>query len=213
MKMKLKYLWGVIPLLVAGMYAAQAAGVREYRAGEVPDANDIANILRGGSTPAASQQATPHPKMRGIALDPAYQQPAATQAAPATTYQAPSATYQAPETTQGGETAFALPVRFGFNSAEIQADAMPLLDKVAEGIKMVPGTRVVVEGHTDASGSAAYNDRLSFRRATAVKQYLVYRHNISPSSLVVEGKGENDPLPGTDPYDPRNRRVQFRAVQ
>jgi outer membrane protein OmpA-like peptidoglycan-associated protein len=213
--MKMKYLWRVIPLMVAGICTVQAAGVREYRAGEIPDANDIAKILRGGSSTAAAQQAAPHPKMRGIALDPAYQQ----QPAPATTYQAPAATYQAPETqaqpeaSQAGETAFALPVRFGFNSSEIQPDAMPQLDKVAEGMKMVPGARVVVEGHTDASGSTAYNQRLSYRRAVAVKQYLVYRHNIDSTSLVVEGKGESDPLPGTDPYDPRNRRVQFRAMQ
>jgi len=145
--------------------------------------------------------------MRGLALDPAYQEGPA--AAPPQT-----AVYHAPApTAQAEEGAFSLPVRFGFNSAEIMPDAAPQIDAVAEGIKLVPSARVMIEGHTDAAGSSAYNRRLSYKRASAVKQYLVYRHGISSQSLVVEGKGEDDPLDPANPYAPENRRVQFRAIQ
>jgi outer membrane protein OmpA-like peptidoglycan-associated protein len=206
--MKMKLLWGLAPLVLAGMGAVQAEGVRMYRADEVPNASDIANMLRGGA--AASHK----PKMRGIALDPAYQKPAPAPApAPSAVYHAPEPAAPAVATAEPAEGAFALPVRFGFNSAEIQPDAMPQLDAVAEGIKLVPEARVVIEGHTDASGSNAYNQRLSYRRASAVKQYLVYRHGIRSQSLVVIGKGEDEPLDPANPYAPENRRVQFRAAQ
>jgi len=198
--MKTKLLWGLIPLILAGMSVAQAEGVRMYRAGEVLDPHDIANMLK------------PKPKMRGIALDPAYQKPAAAPA-PAAVYHAPAPTAPVAAAAPAEEGAFALPVRFGFNSAEILPDATSQIDAVAEGIKLVPGARVVIEGHTDAAGSAAYNQRLSYRRASAVKQYLVYRHGISSQSLVVEGKGESEPLDPANPYAPENRRVQFRAAQ
>lgn len=217
--MKRKLLWGLIPLLLAGT-AVQADSVRAYGAGEVPDANDIANILRGGGADPA------RPKMRGIALDPAYQKPAPAptqyqpSAPPAPAPQAtaayqspPPAPAAAPAASSGGASAFSLPIQFGFNSSEIQPAAMPQLDAVAEGIKLVPGAVVVVEGHTDASGSDAYNQRLSYQRANAVKQYLVYRHSISPSALMVEGKGESAPLDPANPYAPENRRVQFRAAR
>lgn len=204
--MKKKLLWGLIPLVLAGMGAVEAAGVRTYQEGEAVNPNDIANMLRG--------KATAHkPKMRGIALDPAYQKPAPAPAPP------PAPVYQAPEpptqvaSAEPAEESFALPVRFGFNSAEILPEAMPQIDAVAEGIKQVPGVRVVIEGHTDASGSASYNRRLSRRRASAVKQYLVYRHGISAKRLIVEGKGESSPLDPANPYAPENRRVQFRAAQ
>ena len=72
---------------------------------------------------------------------------------------------------------------------------------------------IVIEGHTDASGSSAYNKHLSELRALAIKQYLIEQHEIAPSRLIVIGKGEADLLPNRSPSDSVNRRVQFhRAV-
>jgi outer membrane protein OmpA-like peptidoglycan-associated protein len=70
---------------------------------------------------------------------------------------------------------------------------------------------VVIEGHTDARGSDAYNDQLSLKRAYAVKRYLVAMHSIDPGRLRALGMGEYAPLPGRDPMAPENRRVQFRG--
>jgi outer membrane protein OmpA-like peptidoglycan-associated protein len=72
--------------------------------------------------------------------------------------------------------------------------------------------KFVVEGHTDASGSADLNARLSESRAYAVREYLV-SIEIEPSRLLSVGKGESQPLNDSDPRAPENRRVQFRIAQ
>jgi outer membrane protein OmpA-like peptidoglycan-associated protein len=71
-----------------------------------------------------------------------------------------------------------------------------------------PSLSLLIEGHTDALGPDRYNFELSERRAIAVARYLVVHHGIAPERLQVAGKGKSEPLL-SDPYDPRNRRVQF----
>jgi outer membrane protein OmpA-like peptidoglycan-associated protein len=194
--MKTTTRWALLPLALMASGLVHADKVRLYGAQEVPNAEEIADILRGPSAQA------PAMKMRGISLDPSYQKSSAAATQEALT-----------KVSRPAEDAFALPVQFGFNSAEILPDAEPQLDAVAAGIKLVPGARVVVEGHTDAHGPDAYNNRLSQLRASAVKHYLVERHGINPSKLVIEGLGEQAPINSTDPYASENRRVQFRPAQ
>jgi outer membrane protein OmpA-like peptidoglycan-associated protein len=105
-----------------------------------------------------------------------------------------------------------LPVRFELDSAKITASARTQLDALAEGIKLLqPERTVVIEGHTDARGSAFYNDVLSSRRAAAVKIYLVETHGIDPQRLKAVGFGKQHPIEGRDPLAGENRRVQFRG--
>jgi outer membrane protein OmpA-like peptidoglycan-associated protein len=112
-----------------------------------------------------------------------------------------------------GPSSLSLPVRFAFDSAEVAPSARAQLDALAEGIKMLPaGQAVVVEGHTDATGSDEYNLRLSQRRAQAVKQYLVRMHGIDEQRLLDTGRGETQPIEGADPHASANRRVQFRGA-
>jgi outer membrane protein OmpA-like peptidoglycan-associated protein len=70
--------------------------------------------------------------------------------------------------------------------------------------------RFRIEGHTDSVGDAATNQRLSERRAQAVRGYLINKHGVAPGRLEAIGLGESRPLiPGGDGVDePRNRRVQ-----
>lgn len=111
-----------------------------------------------------------------------------------------------------GTAALSLPVPFAFDSSDILPDARPQLDALAQGLMRLPQERrIVIEGHTDAAGSQPYNERLSMRRAQAVKRYLVAVHRIDPSRLLAVGLGEFAPLEGTDPMAARNRRVQFRG--
>ncbi|MFO1352752.1 MAG: OmpA family protein [Gammaproteobacteria bacterium] len=106
---------------------------------------------------------------------------------------------------------FGLLINFAYNSATILPNSQPYLDQVADMLKLdgVAGKRIVIEGHTDSKGNAAYNLRLSQRRAQAVKQYLVAKHQIDPGVLLAAGKGESEPLPGHRPGDTANRRVEF----
>jgi OOP family OmpA-OmpF porin len=101
-------------------------------------------------------------------------------------------------------------INFAFDSDVLPSSSHEMIDTVAEVMKETPNIKVRVEGHTDAVGTAEYNDELSKRRAIAVGEYLV-KLGIDPSRLILVGKGMSDPLV-KDPYDGQNRRVQFVRV-
>ena len=190
-------------VLVAG--SAMAQDVRVYRANEAVDPKDVVQIL--------NQSAAPAMKMRSIRVlddSPAGQDtPSKRVVASAATDDPAAATRREAHVRS---TALALPVQFTFDSAVVLPSARQQLDALAEGIRMLPSIQsVVIEGHTDASGSDAYNEQLSQRRAYAVKHYLVAMHGIDPSRLRAVGLGKFVPLEGRDPFAGENRRVQFRG--
>ena len=116
---------------------------------------------------------------------------------------------------QPAENLFAMRIQFEFDSTAVTPESLPLLDSVGEMMSLaeVQGRSIVVEGHTDASGTEAYNDLLSKRRAGAIKQYLADSFNIDTSRLVVTGKGERSPHDRADPLAASNRRVVFKPLQ
>ncbi len=101
-------------------------------------------------------------------------------------------------------------VHFAFNKATIRAEDMPILDQAAETLKEHGDIAVTVEGNTDNIGSDAYNEKLSVRRATAVRDYLA-QHGIAAARMTVVGKGELNPVASNDTEDGRaqNRRVEL----
>ena len=106
--------------------------------------------------------------------------------------------------------AVAFPISFAFDSAVLPAASLPQLDQIAGLLRQERALVLGVEGHTDAAGTADYNLDLSRRRADAVAQYLEKR-GVPAQQLVAIGKGKNEPLVA-DPYDGKNRRVQFSRV-
>ena len=78
-------------------------------------------------------------------------------------------------------------------------------------LRRIQQRTIVIEGHTDASGSDRYNQHLSERRALAVKRYLVDRYGVDASRLSVVGFGEQRLHDRARPHGGINRRVQFRA--
>ena len=94
------------------------------------------------------------------------------------------------EDTAGNVTRL-FPNRYQKNSVE---KSRSFLDSVAEMLlKEEYATRtLIVEGHTDAVGTESGNQRLSERRALAVKEYLVTRYGIDPFRLLPTGKGESE---------------------
>lgn len=108
-------------------------------------------------------------------------------------------------------------VLFDFDRAELKPAAAGDLGKVAEVAAANPGTPIQVEGHTDSKGVDAYNQRLSERRAAAVKAWLVERGGLEPGRIETRGWGETRPVaPNETPDgadDPegrqRNRRVEI----
>ena len=194
----------LMALLVAAGTAV-AGDVMLYRQGEAPAPQDVARMLRGEP---AEQDAMPI-STRGLKLLPDAAEPEATQRKEiARIARDPVPAYS---TAEKG-TAFALQVQFPFNSAEIVPDMTGPLDAVAEGIRLAGAPMsIVIEGHTDAVGSADYNLLLSRRRAESVKHYLVYAHALPASMFRVVGRGKYDPLVRDNPFAAENRRVQFRA--
>lgn len=73
-----------------------------------------------------------------------------------------------------------LDIQFDSNKAEIKAQYHGRLKEVADFMTTYPGTKAVIEGHTDSAGSTAYNLQLSQRRADSVRDYLIQSFNISP---------------------------------
>jgi len=106
-------------------------------------------------------------------------------------------------------------VLFAINRAEIRSGARAALRQVARSIeKRTPDGRITVDGHTDSRGSDAYNDRLSQRRAEAVKRWLVSKGQVAADRISVRGFGESEPLASnaSDSGRRRNRRVVVGVV-
>lgn len=102
-----------------------------------------------------------------------------------------------------------LPVQFKYNSDIIEEVSKGYVKRLGETIKKNSESRFLIEGHTDAKGSAHYNMMLSKKRAVSLKNYLVKNYQIPSKSIVTSGQGENKPLPKTAPYSDKNRRVQI----
>ena len=75
-------------------------------------------------------------------------------------------------------TGVGMPIQFDYNSAVIKPDSKPYLNQIGTMMNMekLAQEKIVVEGHTDASGPVEYNDKLSKKRALAVKGYLVAKY-------------------------------------
>ena len=105
-------------------------------------------------------------------------------------------------------------ITFGFDSATVQPESYAYLDRMGEMLNLAQAAdrRVIIVGHTDAKGTDTYNLDLSERRAQSVRNYLVLRHKIEPSRLWPLGLGESQLLPGVNPDDGANRRVEFHPA-
>lgn len=101
-------------------------------------------------------------------------------------------------------------VFFDFDSARIREDALPILDKAAADFRKYGFARIELVGHADRAGPDWYNDRLSLRRAEAVKSAMVTR-GVPAQAIVTEGRGEHEPLVPTEDgvREPQNRRVEI----
>jgi|CXWL01.1.fsa_nt_gi OOP family OmpA-OmpF porin len=102
---------------------------------------------------------------------------------------------------------------FDFDKAVVKPDAKGKLDELAGKIKGVNLEVVIAIGHTDSIGSDAYNQKLSVRRAEAVKAYLVSK-GIEPNRIYTEGKGEKQPVASNKTKEGRakNRRVEVEVI-
>ena len=101
-------------------------------------------------------------------------------------------------------------VYFATNMSDINANSKLALDKLVKIFNDYPETNILIEGHTDDVGDAAYNESLSERRAEAVGNYLKAA-NVSPTRLTIKWYGETQPKVEntSDANRALNRRVEF----
>jgi OOP family OmpA-OmpF porin len=86
---------------------------------------------------------------------------------------------------------------FGFDQSTVKPEGRMALDKFAGDTRGTQFEVISVEGHTDRLGTADYNQRLSLRRAEAVKAYLVSSGGFLADKVKVVGKGESSPVTRT----------------
>ncbi len=101
-------------------------------------------------------------------------------------------------------------VFFDWDRADLTARARQIVAEAAQASTHVGTTQIAVNGYTDLSGTAAYNQRLSVRRAQSVEAELV-RDGVNRSEISIHGFGESNPLVQTAKgvREPQNRRVEI----
>jgi OOP family OmpA-OmpF porin len=104
-------------------------------------------------------------------------------------------------------------VTFETGRSALKPDSYTILDIVAASLVANPDIKIEIAGHTDNTGSAATNTRLSQARADAVRAYLASK-GVGPERMVSKGYGPTQPVaPNTTPAGrAQNRRVELRQT-
>ena len=105
-------------------------------------------------------------------------------------------------------------VNFAFNSADLTSDARITLDRLGAALRdqRLAAFSFLIAGHTDAKGGVEFNQKLSERRADAVRSYLIAQFGIAAERLSAKGYGKSQLLDPAHPEDGVNRRVQVINV-
>jgi outer membrane protein OmpA-like peptidoglycan-associated protein len=101
-------------------------------------------------------------------------------------------------------------ILFQTGSDEILPESFGILDELATIMEQNPKLKIRIEGHSDADGDEAANQKLSERRAASVRAYVTGK-KIEEARITSAGCGENTPIAdnGTDEGKQQNRRVEF----
>ena len=104
-------------------------------------------------------------------------------------------------------------VTFKLNSAELSEEGKTTLSKMAEVFVEYNDTKILVEGHTDSSGTEQYNLALSEKRAKTVSEFLI-SHKVAPPRITTNWYGESQPKYDNETEEGRskNRRVELGIV-
>ena len=107
-----------------------------------------------------------------------------------------------------------LKVSFAFDSERLDNESLLTLDALGRALASaaLKGQRIEILGHTDAKGTAEYNEALSQRRAAAVVSYIVRNFKLDGSLISSKGMGERQLLDKKNSESSVNRRVEIRNV-
>lgn len=149
---------------------------------------------------------------RPAAQAPVYVEPPAAVAPPAVVEAAPQPAPAAPVPVSE-KVSFAAEALFDFDKSVVKAEGAAALDDLLAKLAGMNTEVMVTVGHTDSVGTDAYNQRLSLRRAEAVKAYIVSK-GVDAARVYTEGKGESQPIADNSTAEGRakNRRVTVEVV-
>jgi len=135
--------------------------------------------------------------------------PVAAPAAP----EAKPAPAPAPAPVASSKVTYAADAFFDFDKAVLKPEGKAKLDDLVSKVKDINLEVIIAVGHTDSIGTDAYNQKLSVRRAEAVKAYLVSK-GIEKNRVYTEGKGKKQPVADNKTKEGRakNRRVEIEVV-
>jgi len=127
---------------------------------------------------------------------------------------APAPPAAAASSPAGPPPSLALAIQFEPNSARVKPESGPVLGSLVAAMQSpeLKASRFVIEGHADARGAAAQNQRLSQERADEVRLYLVAL-GVHPARLRAVGKGASQLADANDPAAAANRRVRVVTLE
>ncbi len=166
-------------------------------------------IVPQPAAPAAAPAPAPAPAPRAAAPAPA----PAPAAAPAPAPAARPAPAPAQPPAAASKVTYASDAFFDFDKAVLKPEGKAKLDDLVGKVKGISLEVIIAVGHTDSVGADAYNQKLSVRRAEAVKAYLVSK-GVEKNRVYTEGKGEKQPVADNKTKEGRakNRRVEIEVV-
>jgi outer membrane protein OmpA-like peptidoglycan-associated protein len=119
----------------------------------------------------------------------------------------------ASRTDEGIKVTLSSDVLFGINSSFLSASAKKELDKFYQSTRELSNLKLLIEGHTDATGAKDYNVTLSEKRALSVRDYLISK-GLQKDRFVVKGHGPSKPIApnNTAVGRSKNRRVEITIL-
>ena len=195
----------------AALVTAAGAQVKAANGGNVVDnwQNGTSELVwKNGTNELCWRDANWTPATAAVGCDGALQ---AQTAAPAPAVVAPAPAVVQPAV--ASKVTYSADAFFDFDKSVLKPEGKAKLDDLTSKIKDINLEVIIAVGHTDSVGSDAYNQKLSVRRAEAVKAYLVSK-GIEKSRVYTEGKGKKQPVADnkTAAGRAKNRRVEIEVV-
>ncbi|WP_119153040.1 outer membrane protein OmpA [Caldimonas tepidiphila] len=212
----------VAALFASAALAASATGVFAQAKSVDNWTNSTGTVWKNGTNELCWRSgtwtpATAEPSCDG-ALKPPAPAPVPVQQAPAPAPVAPApapapAPVVVPAAPVSEKVTFAADTFFDFDKAVLKPEGRAKLDELVSKMSGLNLEVVIAVGHTDSVGTDAYNQKLSVRRAEAVKAYLVSK-GVERNRVYTEGKGEKQPIADNRTSEGRakNRRVEVEVV-
>jgi len=195
-----------LAMLIATAALASAAGAQSIDNWRATDGT----VWKNGTNELCWRDAFWTPATAAVGCDGAI---VAAKAAPAPAPAAKPAPAPAPAPVAAAKVTYAADAFFDFDKAVLKPEGKAKLDDLVGKVKDINLEVIIAVGHTDATGSDAYNQGLSVKRSEAVKAYLVSK-GIEKNRVYTEGKGEKQPVADnkTSSGRSKNRRVEVEVV-